>query len=233
MRIAIVDDQKEICQNLSQMVNDYYENEVKIDTFYNGTSLLTSKHYYDLIFLDIEMNIDNGIEIGKKVRENNMETAIVIVSGFARYQKVAYSLHVFDFILKPFTYEEIKSVLVEFDRYRLRRSQECLSFFDHNKLMKVPYSHILYLESSHRFVYLHTLHHIYEHYDSLTHYEFLLNHPSFMMPHRSFIVNMQEINAFDEDTIYIGDERIPIARSRKNVFKQAFEKYLKGDDCYS
>lgn len=111
MRIAIVDDQKEICELLSKMVKDYYLGEVDIDLFYNGASLLISKYFYDLIFLDIEMRIDNGIEIGKMVRERNMETTIVIVSGFERYQKVAYSLHVFDFILKPFSKQDISSLL--------------------------------------------------------------------------------------------------------------------------
>lgn len=233
MRIAIVDDQKEICQMLSDIVQTYYQGHVTIDRFSNGTSLLVSKAFYDLVFLDIEMHIDNGIEIGKRMREKNMETVIVIVSGFARYQSVAYSLHVFDFILKPFSKKDITSLLEEFDRYRLRRAEECLSFLTDDGYYKVPYSHIRYLESQNRYVYLHTLHHVYRHYDSLTQYSFLLNHRSFVQPHRSFIVNMQEISSFDEHFIVLGEDHIPIARGRRKLFMEAFESFLKGDDDHS
>lgn len=115
----------------------------------------------------------------------------------------------------------------------MRREEECLSFLTDDGYHKVPYSHIRYLESQNRYVYLHTLHHIYRHYDSLIQYSALLKHRSFVQPHRSFIVNMHEIASFDKNFIVVGEDRIPIARGRRKLFMEAFELFLRGDDEHS
>ena len=43
----------------------------------------------------------NGIEISTMIRNYDLDTYIIIVSGFPKYKNVAYRLHVFDYLDKP------------------------------------------------------------------------------------------------------------------------------------
>lgn len=68
--IAVVDDEEPMQNYLKEICLDFYKDkEVIVDCFSNGILLLEAKNRYDLIFLDIELGIDNGIEIARKLRE--------------------------------------------------------------------------------------------------------------------------------------------------------------------
>lgn len=228
MRIAIIDDEEIIRERLFNIINQYYKGEVIIDEFNNGTHFLTDSHYFDIIFLDIEMNIDNGIDVGKAIRKNNLETIIIIVSGFKRYKQIAYFLHVFDFVVKPFSKEDIVKVLKEADRFIDYKRDTFIYFVADHQTFKIRYEKIIYLENNSRHVLLHTASQVYRHYGSLKAYESLLDDISFGMPHRSFLINMNKIKSLDKSSILMeNDDLVPIARSRKKVFIEEFKRYLK------
>ena len=70
-RIAICDDELEICSQIQEIIFDYsqesHEN-IEIQTFCSGEELwfsMTEGLHFDLIFLDIELKLLNGINIGK------------------------------------------------------------------------------------------------------------------------------------------------------------------------
>ena len=50
--------------------------------FNSGEDFIKSKVKYDCIFLDIEMINLNGIEIATMIRNYDLDTYIIIVSGF-------------------------------------------------------------------------------------------------------------------------------------------------------
>lgn len=73
MRIAICDDEKQICEFLKEKIRRYYfSNDINfsIQTFENGEKLLESDlNLIDVLFLDVEMPGRNGMKVAKAIRD--------------------------------------------------------------------------------------------------------------------------------------------------------------------
>ena len=114
-RIAICDDEPMICSRIENIVLNYFErNNLEVDTqvFYSGEELykfLSKGEYFDLLFLDIELKLINGIEVGRKIREDldNQTMQIVYISGKDNYYKDLFDVRPMHFLSKPFDEIEI------------------------------------------------------------------------------------------------------------------------------
>lgn len=72
MNVAICDDMNEIVLELSEYIEQYFLNHnynLTLFKFNSGEELLNSEENYDLIFLDVEIGEENGIEVGKILKE--------------------------------------------------------------------------------------------------------------------------------------------------------------------
>ena len=86
-KFAICDDDIQFCNKIKSYIIEYYgENKVEISIFNSGEDFIKSKVKYDCIFLDIEMINLNGIEIATMIRNYDLDTYIIIVSGFPKYK---------------------------------------------------------------------------------------------------------------------------------------------------
>ena len=74
-RIAICDDDKAICNHVDQIIANSHMRInylLKQKCFYNGEDLcrhLNTESQFDLIFLDIEMTVMSGIDVGYEIRK--------------------------------------------------------------------------------------------------------------------------------------------------------------------
>ena len=79
IKIAICDDDDFICNQLKNIlidIEDIYLEKLDIKIFHSGIELDHSIQHrggYDIIFLDIEMEQMNGVEVGKKLRNEYEE----------------------------------------------------------------------------------------------------------------------------------------------------------------
>ena len=111
--ILVVDD-SEINRDL---LHEYLSKEYNVILASNGAEALNlMDEFFDqikLVLLDIVMPNINGFEILEEMHENGwIETLpVVIVSaeGSAEFRRRAYLNNVYNFISKPFTYEEVMS----------------------------------------------------------------------------------------------------------------------------
>lgn len=117
LSIAICDDEKETIKLVKAILSNYCEKRFinyQIYEFDDGNKLLNANKNFDIIFLDTEMKSTNGIEIGQKIRENNRRVTIVYITSHTENWRGAYKVHAFDFIIKPFTKNDIFSVMDDF-----------------------------------------------------------------------------------------------------------------------
>lgn len=78
--ILIIDDDKEMCEEISEALRD---EGFDIDCSHDGNtgSELLKKGNYDIVILDLRLPGKSGLEILKGVREDKIETKILICSG--------------------------------------------------------------------------------------------------------------------------------------------------------
>ncbi|MBL6944949.1 MAG: response regulator, partial [Bacteroidales bacterium] len=68
-----------------------------------------------IVFVDIEISRMSGFEVVKKVREANAFTVFVFVTAFSQYAIKAIKESIFDYVLKPYDIDEIKSCIQKYE----------------------------------------------------------------------------------------------------------------------
>ncbi len=111
-RILIIDDEKNIRFTLEQCLSG--ENVVT-DQAENGEEGLKKllAHPYDLTLLDIRMPGITGMQTLEKIRQAGIQTSVIMMTAYGTVENAveAMKLGALDFISKPFTPEEIRSVV--------------------------------------------------------------------------------------------------------------------------
>lgn len=231
-KIAICDDDKNIQQLLKSACQYYYSDKdykIHMDIFSTGEELLNSVHKYDYILLDIEMYDLNGIEVAEKIRETDIDTMIVIISGYPKYKNRAYSVHVFDYIDKPISKVRFFNLLDELERYSCKKIEKSyLSFKTIHGVVQLDKDDIVYLEYFDRKINIHTIEKEYSLYGKISDLASQLSEFMFLFPHRSYIVNMQYINKIEGNSIFLANSNItiPISKLKKKEISDTFFKYL-------
>ncbi|MBO4469945.1 MAG: sigma-54-dependent Fis family transcriptional regulator [Bacteroidales bacterium] len=102
MKILVIDDERSIRNSLREILGDEgYEVDVAEDGA-EGVKAATATHY-DVIFCDIKMPVMDGTEVLSKLAEEEVDSAIVMISGHADIGTAVDCIKkgAFDFIEKP------------------------------------------------------------------------------------------------------------------------------------
>ncbi|MBO4610906.1 MAG: sigma-54-dependent Fis family transcriptional regulator [Bacteroidales bacterium] len=102
MKILIIDDERSIRNSLREILGDEgYEVDVAEDGA-EGVKAACATHY-DVIFCDIKMPVMDGTEVLSKLAEEEVDSAIVMISGHADIGTAVDCIKkgAFDFIEKP------------------------------------------------------------------------------------------------------------------------------------
>ncbi len=110
-KILICDDLESIRESLKLILEDDYELLFAKDGF--EAIELINKEPIDLALLDIKMPKLNGIDALKKIRETKPEQKVLFVTGYQSMEvaQEAVQLGASDYIIKPFTSQELKSAV--------------------------------------------------------------------------------------------------------------------------
>jgi len=112
--ILIVDDEKDIIEILSDILKDE-EYNVFCATSIKETFFVLNKEPIDLIFLDIWLGKDNGIELLKKIKNDYFNIEIIMISGHANIDIAVdtIKLGAYSLIEKPFDLDKILSITIK------------------------------------------------------------------------------------------------------------------------
>ncbi|WP_054743821.1 LytR/AlgR family response regulator transcription factor [Cellulosilyticum ruminicola] len=229
--LAICDDDKnlqtlllDIIKKTLKSINRLYE----IYVYDDGESLLKEKVEFDIIFLDIGLKYMNGIEVGKNIRNNNKQTKIIYVTSYSDYRANAFSVHAFQYIIKPFKEEDVQAILMEAISYKIEeRNKEIITLETDKGIMYLETDDIYYFEYEDR--------HVNVICKNITcrinaRIKDIINKFStlgFGMPHKSFVVNLYHISRIRGYDIEMKNGVIiPLAQKQAVIFKQIFNNYL-------
>lgn len=229
MKILIYEDTMQDVQILKDCIHHFFTKkniQYSIDECLNTTTLLSNAFQYDLIFLDVEINNENGIEIGMKLRELSCQSRIIIVSQFSKYLIEGYKIHADRYFIKPITQEvfdhEMENVVSNYFKQHIGFIDESIS------KTKIYLKDIVYVEYLDRKSNLHFADgSIISTTYPLKHWIDKLNTYNFAQPHKSFIVNFTYITKFEgADLLLSTNERIPLSRHYKKEFEMEYIKNL-------
>lgn len=237
LNVAICDDDIHITGEMETIILKIARQmfvEIEIEVFWNGESLVETiedRTCFDIIFLDIEMEKENGISAAKKIRSIDKNVLIIYVTSYENHMKESFTVRPFRFLLKPVNervlqtcfkaaYEEINSGDYYF-RYSFQRVNH-----------KVAIRDILYFESNKRKITIVTEDGNYELYGKLNEIEMCLKNckSSFLRVHQSFLVNYKHVQSQAYNYVMMDNgKQISISEDRR---KMIGEQYCSMEDTF-
>lgn len=226
----IIDDQEPACRLLAEHISKIPQLEL-VGVSHEPLAALSKiqQQQVDLLFLDINMPVLNGIQFLKALK-NPPNT--IFTTAYSEYALQAFDLQVVDYLLKPISFERfVMAVNRVFDKplpFSLPAETSVqaepaesdyneFSFFktNHNKLEKINFNEVLFIESYGEYARFHTSKKISVSRVSLNRLEEIFPKNKFFRVHRTFIVNIDKIETIDGNIIEIQEHKIPISKNRR------------------
>lgn len=203
MRIAAVDDDRTPLAELQALCRDYAQarsRPITLDLFTQGGDLLKvwTPRTYSLVFVDIYMEPMDGIRLARELRQRQRDLCIVFLTTSGDFMPEAFSLHAFHYIQKPYTREQLFSVLDDALRI-LPRQENRLDIMCGGHLEHLCTGDIVSAVSDAHYLQISTLDGK-QYRTRMTLSDFLeavTEHPSFLQINKGIVINMDFVSSVD------------------------------------
>ncbi len=236
-KIAICDDDKNFCSTLEENILAFFagnELECSLNSFYDLPSLNASIETgteYDLIFLDILFDKDDGMSCAKRLRKQKRDFDIIFITTSKEYAVESFDVNPLYYILKPLDLSKLTFALNRFIDKTLPGS---ICVAASSGIIKLKLTEILYFEIyGHRIIVHKTDGTKSEFHGSLKDVEFKLPQTMFVRSHRSYIVNLNYVTKIARFDITVANgETIPISKVQYNNIQIKFLNFLDKKDLF-
>ena len=232
VKVAICDDEISQCAELENEILSFFQARAQaceVEAWADGKTLCEQIGAYDpeILFLDIELPDNNGVYVGKYIRETlkNDRMHIVFISHKTSYALELFQIHPYDFFVKPIDAGLLKRTLAQL--LQLEAVQQKTFTYTFNRASHaVPYGEIMYFSSMNKTITIHKTDGSEAfYYGKLSDIIPGLPFP-FAVVSKSFIVNLKYIRTWKSDRVILADNtEIGIAQSKRAAFKKAIYQY--------
>ena len=226
MDIAVVDDEKAIREHICALIEEQKPGS-RIEAYSTGEELLASGKRFDIVFLDIQMDGINGIEVARNLRQRQEDTVLIFITGIKEYVFDALDLYAFHYLLKPVDKGKFAEVL-ERAAGEVKKKKEKKCLFIKTRNLTLDQSDILYIESRAKKLEIHTAREdkVIEIYASMDEMEGQLGE-DFYRCHRAYIVNMAQITEYDNESITLTNgDKVYLTKKKYGEFVKAYMWFL-------
>lgn len=229
-RIAICDNDKIFSAELHKQVEkslSFQDLDAQIHEFYNTASFLESMdqgNHYDLIFLDILLDGENGYSFAKQLRNEDIKIDIIFITTTEDYAIAGYEVSPLLYLVKPVTDAQITYALEIFIKKHI--PQQILLNLS-GGLVSIKLNEILYCEVYGHKTYVHLISgETKELRFSLQKLEDQLPASVFARSHQSYLVNMEHINRISRYKLTLSNgQTIPISQAKYLNLQNKFIAY--------
>ena len=221
MRIGVCDDEagirEEIC-NLCRSVSSQYDGETEIISFSNGYEAFDSGRQPDILVLDIEMPVINGIELKEKLQDGRMNTIIIFVTDHEEKMGEAFGINVIGFVTKKHLHTQLPVMLSA--AIKMAAGSVLVDGIDSRNIM--------YIRSEHIYSFLH-LTDGREHIVRLSSKELekQLCGVNFIRIHRAYLVNLACVDSVGNRCVSVGGLDLPVSYRLNAQVKRKYDLYCK------
>lgn len=112
VKVMLVEDEPEIRLILKKLINkqDGFEVVSEAGAFAEAIQEFT-KYKPDVVFADIDLNGESGLECAKVMVEINPKVKIIFATAHSEYMANAFEIYAFDYLVKPFNMERVVKTL--------------------------------------------------------------------------------------------------------------------------
>ncbi|MCM1159936.1 MAG: LytTR family DNA-binding domain-containing protein [Roseburia sp.] len=234
MLIAVCDDEIEYCNQVENFMTQLgQETSIPIhcDKYTSGEQLLKSDfNQYQIVFLDINIQKENGIRIAEEIRKINQRIEIIFLTAFIQYALDGYRVKAYRFLLKPIEYEDFVFQTKELLLRLHEQKQSCLSLVSQGQKYEIKIEEIYYIEVLNHELTYHCIKGDISINGNLKKVAEQLEGCCFARIHNAYLVNMRQIEKVKNKEILLKDGScLPLARTRQEEFRQRYLEFW-GDE---
>lgn len=227
LKIAICEDDKITRLQMQSYLKDF-EKLFQVEGYESGEALLDSGETYDFIFLDIDMKGMSGIDTARYLRRRDKKVKIIYVTAYDDFRDYAFSVHAFAYLVKPVNKEMIQRILREALAYTEEKDTgQTVAFETENGLLEIDTRDIYYFEYQSRRIRMVTKAGEKWLKGSLTQLSARMEPYGFLMPHKSFVINLYQVRNLKGYDIFLTDGSvIPLSQKKSAGFRKKLAAYL-------
>lgn len=234
IKVAFCDDDLSVIETLSVLIDQYrVERNLKMEyvAFQSPLELLVEIEKgmrFDVLFLDVVMPGENGIEVAKEIRQYDSNVKIIFLTSSAEFAVQSYTVGAYFYQLKPI-WEDSCSKLLDSVISECEKEQKnslilrCKTGITRIELNKLEYCEVIgrtllfHLEDGK----------VLERVGSLDElHGQLAQFDNFLRPHRSYLINMEYIQNISSKVITMTClAQIPIPHGKYSEIKDTYLEY--------
>jgi DNA-binding LytR/AlgR family response regulator len=231
IKCLIIDDEpigREITENFAKHIH-FLEVVAVCEDALEAMDILENTQI-DLLLTDIQMPKINGLEL---VSSLPSPPVIIFITAHDKFAINSFELGVADYLLKPVAFDRflkaINKAKLEIEirkgaSLNPNKSSEHIFIKANNKLNKINYSDILYIESLKDYIKIFTAEEVLITYSSMKAIEEKLPPMQFVRIHNSYLVSINAVKAVMGNTVELTNEvSLPISKSRKDELFAALQ----------
>jgi len=221
MNIFICDDnaeQSSLCKKAILRLSRQHSVHAKIKVFPSGDAMLfEAEDAYatlDLVYLDIHMPGQNGMETAKRLREIGYLGDIVFFTVSPDFAIAGYDVSALHYMVKNKTTDEkFEEIFLRACERKARRESEVLVLTCAGESRCIPVEDIRYFEIQQRIVTVVYAKERFEFYSTMMRLEEQLFNRGFVRTHKSFLVNKRYIHSIDSARVLLDSgEDLPVGK---------------------
>lgn len=178
----------------------------------------------DVLFLDIQLPELNGLSFLKTLQNPPI---VIVTTAYPNYAIEAFEEAVTDYLVKPFSYERfykslsrVRSLLAE----KQKNEKNQIFLYADKTIYKTNIEDILFLKAEVDYVNIVTQEREVLVLDSLQNWSEKLSQFNFKRAHRSYIINLDQLEKVSGNEVFIKEYKLSIGRTYKQEFLEALKK---------
>lgn len=227
-RVAVVEDD----MKYQQQIFSYFELlrkeqglEFQITAYSDGIDIVDNyKGIYDLILLDIEMPLLDGMTAAERIRTYDEDVLLIFITNLAQYAIRGYSVNALDYVLKPMTFPAFSMKIQRACKIIDKKRDKYILLNSENGTSRIAVSNIYYVDVTDHLLTYHTVAGDYRVFGVLKDLENQLG-DTFVRCNKCYLVNLDYVEGIAEDVVTVHGIPLKISRSRKRDFVQKISKY--------
>ena len=222
VRFAICDDDKTYAEKMKALILQTFHlpQPVECVIYLNQEQIL--KYYredkIDIIFMDIQMQFMDGMAAAKRIRELDSEVIIMFITNMTNYAIMGYEVGALDYIVKPIDYFSFRKKIERAIEKVEKKKRPTITIRIKSEFIRLQTNDIYYIESDrHNLIHV-TKKGVYISRASMQQAEERLVEYGFFRSNKSYLVNLQYIEAVKDGCCIINGTNLLISRARKSDF---------------
>ena len=234
MNCIIIDDEPLARAEMQSLIKEVSNIEILGD-FSNALTALEflKTNDVDLIFLDIEMPLVTGLEFAEQLPKQSL---IIFTTAYSQYALKSYELDAIDYLLKPIEKHRLEKAIQKAELYNQLLSQstvkntiesntnDFLFIKSDRRFYKLNFEEIKFIEGLKDYVVIHTKTQKLITAMNLKTTHLKLPAEKFLRVSKSYVVNINFIDSFDNHNIFVDESEIPLGE----VFRAEFFRVYSG-----